>query len=1272
MSIKTARRLFRWFSVGLSFLLVLATVSAVIYVHTAQFRELLRRQMIAAVNSSVQGKIAIDRIEGSILGNLTLHQVRLSYEGVDILEVPRLKIGYSLIPLLWGRVQIFNFEGFQPQIRLRRDDTGYWNINRALTPIEPKSPDEPAGPVVVLDSVGLTGASIDISLSGQAQETYLLRDANLDGRLQIRPEGVNLDARRLASRLIVPGVPEIRMAGSLAYQDTSFPATLQVKTMRLESGDSRLVLTGKISDLQTPAVEAKISMERLAPQDMRKFFAEWPVKRDLKGTVNVNGPPSDFQGDLAIAAAGAQISGKFRADVATSPPVYAANLNIGSLDLEQIVERQGLSGNLTGTIKASGKGSSFADFTGNGDVMIRSTEIGGWGLGDISLSGNLRQKVASLNGELKGKMGGASWSGEIAFTADEPRYNLAFAVKNLNIERVSSAAEEKSLEGKLNLKGSIKGSGLSIPRMKTEANIQILPSTVGPVELKSGMVAASLADNRIRISQATLSAQDAKLTLKGDLGTDPKEQGRIDYQARVGNLSPWLTLIHRNGSGTLVINGQARGSVTELRSQGKAKLAFVRLNGVAIRNGTVDFDLRDLTAESLPQGTLRASLAGVEAGLRLQMLAGTVTLSGEKPTVIQVEARARDLHARNHTLHARVEHRPEEIVARLTQIALNFPDGVWRLSQPAIVTKRDEDFVFEGLSLQNRNQRLAVEGRFSLKGRQSLTLDVTGLPLDGLHGFIPEKPKLTGILSARARVSGTAAAPEIAATAELIDGTIAGQSYAGLTAIAGYKEKTANLKAVLRQDSAHTLSLIGRVPVAISWLDGWQTRVTGNMDVRVQSSGLSVAFLNAFAAKPIEELAGEVALDLSARGTLAEPVLKGTFQLRDGGMKVTPLGIQISSIALEGLMDGQTVRIARLSARSKEGQLQGSGSMALKDYLPENFKFVVSASRWPAIATHQYQADVAGKINVEGSLQTPKISGDLEVLHANLRPDLEFLERSETPIKRDKTIVIVRGNGGHENSGIKARATESDVENGVFQSMALDLNLVLPRNVRIMHRNADAELSGKLRATKKPQQDLTLVGSIEVLRGWIGFQGRRFNLTQGRIVFTGADKINPSLDILAQYRLRDYVVEAVVSGTVEKPALNLRSQPQLDQADILALLLFGKPTRALNQNEQFSLQQSAIDLASGYAASKIAGAVSQALGLEKLGIDVTDFSFTGGRVGFGRYVTQKTYVSVSQELAGERAREFSFEYEIARDWKLRSTTSPTGGNGVDIIWHKQY
>jgi autotransporter translocation and assembly factor TamB len=95
-------------------------------------------------------------------------------------------------------------------------------------------------------------------------------------------------------------------------------------------------------------------------------------------------------------------------------------------------------------------------------------------------------------------------------------------------------------------------------------------------------------------------------------------------------------------------------------------------------------------------------------------------------------------------------------------------------------------------------------------------------------------------------------------------------------------------------------------------------------------------------------------------------------------------------------------------------------------------------------------------------------------------------------------------------------------------------------------------------------------------------------------------------------------------------------------------------------------------MAGGFAAAKVANAVSEALGLDRLGLDLGEIDVSGGQVGFRRYIGNRTYVSVSQDLSGETGREVSIEYQIGPDWKITSSTSTTGVSGIGILWHKRY
>ena len=1246
---------------GFVFLLVLGFAGLAFYTHTDGFREFVRQKLLAAIKDSVRGKISVAKLDGSVWGSLTLIDVRLSDNGDEIVRIPRLKINYSLPPLLWGRVQIFRLEATQPLLWLKEKD-GVWNIVEALSPVEPQS--ETPSLVASLNSIELQQADIDVSFSGSS---YRLTGLDIQGRAGIRPDGIILDLRQVSARVLTQGLPEARIKGALAYQDNGGRESVKFSDFAIESGNSSLRLTGKIDDLKTLEMEAKVSIDKLAPRDVAYFVPQWPVKATVSGTADLRGPLTALKGEFSLSVADGSLSGKFQTDVTRDLPLYQGSAKIAQVNLSKLLEQKELRGIVSALVEINGSGFVLANISGQGQANVRSTEIAGWNLGDVFLKADLARAEARMTGQLKSDLGRADWQGQIAFK-DIPRYELSFSANQLDIEKLS--AKGNPIKGRLNLEGLVKGSGLTLAAMNAEAKIDLLKSTVGEVNLDQGRLVATLADQRIRVLEGSLKATDAILTVKGDIGTDLKQQGKLDYQLRIGTLSPWLALIDRKGSGTVNVTGGAQGNFNDLKAQGKVTVSSLSFEGTAVQRGSIDYDLGYSSARALPHGTLTVSLSDIQSGYRLQTLDGIVRILPQTPATLELDAKARDTQSRTHTMAAHLEYEPAHLVARLTRLTLDLPDGTWRLSQPAVVEQRDQDFLVDRLLMRNNGRQLSLDGRFSLTGSQALRLNIERLPIESFRAFFPEGPDVTGILSAQAQLAGTAAAPEIIATIKLDNSKIAGQSYAGLVGAGSYRNQNAELKATVQQDQLHRLSVNGSLPMTLNWIHGWHVEVSDNLEARIQSSGLSLAFLNAFSGKTVQTIDGEVEMDLQVRGSLTQPVANGFFRLREGKFTPTPLGIQVSAITAEGLLEPRGIRINQVSARANKGELNASGFIALNKFSPQSMEFSIVTKQLPAINTQQYQIELNGAAKIDGTFAAPRITGKFEVPKGELRPDLSFLDHGGTPIKRDPTITVVSTNP----AVISAAKQESDnqADSQLWRNSSVDIEIRVPNNLWVRHRNANAELSGNLRIIKASGGKPALTGLIKTIRGWAGFQGRRFMLSRGEVEFTGNEKINPSLDIVAEYRVNNYLVNVVVKGTAEKPTLTLTSEPQLDQADILSLLLFNKPISDLGKGEQISLQQNAINITSGFAAAQIGQAVSEALGLQDLGVDIGALDFSGGQVRFGQYVGPGTYVSFSQEVSGKHGREASAEYQITSDWKFSVSSNTTGLSGIDLIWQKRY
>ena len=106
---------------------------------------------------------------------------------------------------------------------LKEGRDGIWNIVDALSPVEPES--ETPSLTVSISSLELQKSDIDVSFSGRS---YRLTGLDLQGTAGIRPDVTTVDVRQVSSRLLAKGMPEARVKGALAYEDSGGPGESKV------------------------------------------------------------------------------------------------------------------------------------------------------------------------------------------------------------------------------------------------------------------------------------------------------------------------------------------------------------------------------------------------------------------------------------------------------------------------------------------------------------------------------------------------------------------------------------------------------------------------------------------------------------------------------------------------------------------------------------------------------------------------------------------------------------------------------------------------------------------------------------------------------------------------------------------------------------------------------------------------------------------------------------------------------------------------------------
>jgi translocation and assembly module TamB len=224
-----------------------------------------------------------------------------------------------------------------------------------------------------------------------------------------------------------------------------------------------------------------------------------------------------------------------------------------------------------------------------------------------------------------------------------------------------------------------------------------------------------------------------------------------------------------------------------------------------------------------------------------------------------------------------------------------------------------------------------------------------------------------------------------------------------------------------------------------------------------------------------------------------------------------------------------------------------------------------------------------------------------------------------------------------------------------------------------------------VRVQKRPQSAVQMAGTLNTVRGSYDFEGRRFDIQRGgRIQFQGQLPIDPVLDVQASRTISGVQTHVNVQGTLRDPRLALSSNPSLDEADILALIVFNQPLNQLGEQQQASLVSRAGAIAAGALTSSLTRSIGRALNLDLLEIQPSPSTGAAAALTVGQQIGSRLFLKVSQSIGGVSATQFTIDYLLTDFMRLQSTISQgtlatdptllsfTERSGVDLVFFFSY
>ena len=420
-------------------------------------------------------------------------------------------------------------------------------------------------------------------------------------------------------------------------------------------------------------------------------------------------------------------------------------------------------------------------------------------------------------------------------------------------------------------------------------------------------------------------------------------------------------------------------------------------------------------------------------------------------------------------------------------------------------------------------------------------------------------------------------------------------------------------------------------------LDRATQPLEANAQLKIHDLGIIEAII-----PEVYDLRGEMALNLSAAGTLAEPRLSGHAHLLNGALRIPRLGLTVDQISLKGQSDDFEKLHFQLDAHSGEGHLAVQGQTTLDRNAGWPTEISIKGKEFLVSSIPEAKVLVSPDLRVKIQNNNIDIQGDVYIPNAKLQPkDLT------TAAHVSKDVVIIN----------------SDQKPEEKWSLVTQVRLTLGDRVDFYGFGFEGRFGGSLLLIDKPGQLTTATGELTIPEGRYRAYGQRLEVEHGRLLFTGGPLSNPGLDLRAVRHINDVTAGLKVRGSLSQPQIELFSIPAMGQTDTLSYLMLGRPIENASGEEGAMMAKAALALGLS-GGNQLARSLTDQFGLDEMRVESSDKGDQASLV-MGRYLSPRLYVSYGVGLI-EAFNTFTVRYKITDKWQLKAESG--GQQGADIMY----
>ena len=1234
----------------LIFLLIIALITALMFfaVQSNIFKQFLRVTTNAVVSSLTSQGFIIGSIEGDILRGIILRDVSFEIEGRPFIETDEIFIDYSL-PLLLDSSMLFSkvipldevsITGLK--INLVQNEDRTWNFEKLGAWKEPEGKEDSPQWNIFIQNAILSQAKIRIDDRVKKQITDLKSDKidltikmfKIDERIEMQLRKSNLGIVFEGSEDDVMYLDDI--TGRATYRKGKETDKFTVRRLNFITGGAEISLKGVATNLQHPDFSFQatgvdigkddgigdINMELEAKghyEQYRYLTAQGKlklVKSTLKGEkitggiddINVDGSDVKLKrGALNTDFGGASFSGDLDLEEILAEGKnnnLNINLSIDSLNAARILEmfetnevaeeneeleeqvNSILDANLNAALNIKGSWNKNQNLQALVDLSRLS--LSGSDVGELTLSGPISLKGSSLDYDLD---------------TNFIKTDLAFLLKDDNFK--------SSLNSKLKLTGSIPFEGDFLDGFEGSVDGNILPSTISGLSIKEGKVQANYSQGLLNIKSLLVDSDSATFKASGSISQEGSKG--INYSADIVDLRVLSNFIDdMDLKGFLKIKGNVKGDFTRPKivltasgsditdEIGSFLIKDIELSG----NSFISYENPELHIKGTMKGAefngQRIKTASFKADSKGEIIDGSLNVLGSSNAKYKADFKLTELNE-------------NESKIEISNINLNFQKEVLKNKTPVLLSVFKDRISVSSFNLYHKDNYIIGAADLSYDGGLKGSLELKQLNLEDvsqlLNLYFPLKGRLTGLID----LDTSLKYPDIKTNIKAENLEFMSFTSDELLLNLLVSKSGVDFHLDINDKAKKILTANGKANIDLGSANLQESYNKGTIDINIQSDGVDISPLAAFNPE-LEKIEGKLKIDVSAFGTGENPNVSGKIEVEDVKCDLYSLrnDVEIPYAVMD--LDGVYAVLQPVIINTGEGKGIFDGKIDLRDltYTAKGTMDGMLVKSNPDDVT----ANLYGDIKIKGQGFKAFIDGKITANEVKAIVP-------EKPVKYIENIQFVDNRSARLEEFI---FTGKGPEDYFIEHIAMDINVDIPNNSWIKGSGANIEVEGKLNVKKNYGEMYVVSGSIDVVRGEYHFMGKLFNIEGGTVSFRGKEVVNPFLDVRALYEVSSVQVYINITGTAEKPKIQLTSDPPLDENEIVSYLVFGTSTDNLSSDDRLAFQERAGQVLGTMAVGELREMLGEEFAIDVITIKGGETGFRDTHVEVGKYITKDLYV----------------------------------------------